>query len=132
MLIRDTWNTNIVAELAPEDGDHVLYKHRYSGFFETDLDATLARLGTKCLVVTGCTTSVCVESTIRDAMFRGYACVLPADCAAEPIGSGFSRSNHDASLLLVEQVFGWVSTSDAFVSSLEQLATTRVEIEQFS
>lgn len=77
-------------------------------------------MNAKYLVVTGCTTSVCVESTIRDAMFRDYACVLLADCTAEPIGCGFSTSNHEASLLLVEQVFGWVATSDAFVASLEQ------------
>ena len=36
-------------------------------------------------------TSVCVESTIRDAMFRDYHCVLLADCTAEPIGSDFPR-----------------------------------------
>ena len=63
----------------------------------------------KYLVFTGCTTSVCVKSTLRDAMFRDYSCVLLADCTAEPIGQEFARSNHDASLLLIERVFGWVS-----------------------
>ncbi len=68
-LIRDTWNTDIVPELAPEDGGIALYKHRYSGFFETELDETLRSWGFRNLVFTGCTTSVCVESTIKDAMF---------------------------------------------------------------
>ena len=46
-------------------------KHRYSGFFETDLDSILRARDIRHLVMTVCTTSVCVESTVRDAMFRG-------------------------------------------------------------
>ena len=117
VLIRDTWNTRILPELAPMAGDVVIYKHRFSGFFETDLDAALKSRGIKQLVVTGCTTSICVESTIRDAMFRDYSCVLLSDCTGEPIGNHTSRSNHDASLLTVEVLFGWVSSSDRFISA---------------
>lgn len=115
ILIRDTWNTDIVPELKPESGDDVVYKTRFSGFYETDLDARLKRLQIKHLIVTGCTTSICVDSTVRDAMFRDYLCVLLADCMSEPIGSGLPRSNHDASLLAVEVLLGWVSGSDQFI-----------------
>jgi len=118
ILIRDTWNTAIVSELTPRSDDVVLYKHRFSGFFETDLDTILKQRAVKNLVVTGCTTSICVESTIRDAMFRDYSCVLLKDCTGEPIGNGFARSNHDASLLTIETLLGWVSTSDQFVHAL--------------
>ena len=76
ILIRDTWNAAIVSELTPMDGDIVVSKHRYSGFYQTDLDAIRKTLEVKYLIVAGCTTSVCVESTIRDAMFRDYSCVL--------------------------------------------------------
>ena len=69
-------------------------------------------------IVTGCTTSVCVESTIRDAMYRDYSCVLLADCTAEPVGQGLLRTNHDASLLVVQTLFGWVSTSDKLALAL--------------
>ena len=119
ILIRDTWNTDIVPELKPRNDDVVIYKHRFSGFYQTDLDATLTRLGVKYLIVTGCTTSVCVESTVRDAMFRDYACVLLADCTGEPIGHGLPRSNHEASLLVVQTLFGWVSDSAEFIKALE-------------
>ncbi|MEO6566342.1 MAG: isochorismatase family protein [Casimicrobiaceae bacterium] len=47
-------------------------------------------------------TSICIESTIRDAMFRDYACLLLEDCTAEPIGNGPGRSNHEASLLSIK------------------------------
>lgn len=118
VLIRDTWNTDIIDALAPQAGDVVIYKHRFSGFYQTDLDAVLQQLDVRSLVVTGCTTSICVESTIRDAMFRDYSCVLLRDCSGEPMGHGLSRSNHDASLLTIETLLGWVSTSDEFVRAL--------------
>ena len=118
VLIRDTWNTDILPELAPEPQDIVLYKHRFSGFFQTDLDSILTSRNIKYLIVTGCTTSICVESTIRDAMFRDYSCVLLADCTAEPIGNGLPRSNHDASLLAIQVLLGWVASSDGFIGAL--------------
>jgi ureidoacrylate peracid hydrolase len=119
ILIRDTWNSDIVDELAPHRDDIVLYKTRFSGFYGTDLDERLRGLGVKHLVVTGCTTSICVESTVRDAMFRDYLCVLMADCMSEPIGNGLARSNHDASLLSTEVLLGWTSDSDQLTKSLQ-------------
>jgi ureidoacrylate peracid hydrolase len=124
ILIRDTWGTDIVSELMPLADDIVVYKHRYSGFYQTDLDAILKQLDVKYLIFTGCTTSVCVESTVRDAMFRDYLCVLLADCMAEPIGQGLSRSNHDATLLVIQAAFGWVSESDEFVKAVEMQTMT--------
>lgn len=118
ILVRDTWNTEILSELAPEDGDIVVPKHRFSGFFETDLDAILKERGITSLVFTGCTTSVCVESTLRDAFFRDYRCLLLEDCCAEPIGGDLVRSNHDASVLTIQMLFGWVSDSSRFDSAL--------------
>jgi len=118
VLIRDTWNTEIVDELKPHPDDIVLYKNRFSGFYGTDLDERLHDLGVKYLIITGCTTSICVESTVRDAMFRDYLCVLLADCMSEPIGQDLARSNHAASLLVAEALLGWVSDSNRFSSAL--------------
>jgi ureidoacrylate peracid hydrolase len=120
ILIRDTWNTDILAELTPQLDDLIVYKSRFSGFYKTELDAKLQQMGIKYLIITGCTTSICVESTVRDAMFRDYLCVLLADCIGEPIGSDLSRSNHDASLLSTEVLLGWVSKSDQFIQVLEE------------
>jgi beta-glucosidase/6-phospho-beta-glucosidase/beta-galactosidase len=65
------------------------------------------------------TASVCVESTIRDAMFRDYTCILLEDCTAEPVGYGLPRSNHDASLWVLQVLFAWVSRSGALLQELE-------------
>jgi ureidoacrylate peracid hydrolase len=117
ILIRDTWDTDIILELKPQPSDIVLYKTRFSGFYQTDLDATLKKLGIKYLIVTGVTTSICVESTVRDAMFRDYLCILLRDCMSEPIGHDLPRTNHEASLLNVEVLLGWVSDSEQFVKA---------------
>ena len=119
ILIRDTWNTDIIPELTPKTEDTVLYKHRFSGFYQTELDAILKQRGIKYLIFTGCTTSICVESTIRDAMYRDYLPVLLADCTGEPIGHDRPRSNHEASLLTIQTLFGWVSNSNDFIKGLE-------------
>jgi ureidoacrylate peracid hydrolase len=118
VLIRDTWGTDIVNELKPQTEDVLVYKHRFSGFYETELDSILKRAAIKHLIVTGCTTSVCVESTIRDAFFRDYHCVLLADCTSEPIARDAPRSNHDASILIIEILFGWVTTSQQFLKAI--------------
>lgn len=118
ILVRDTWNSDILAELAPEPADTVIYKSRFSGFYQTDLDDRLKHMGIRHLIVTGCTTSICVDSTVRDAMFRDYRCVLLADCMSEPIGHHLPRSNHDASLLSAEVLLGWVSDSARFADAL--------------
>lgn len=114
-----------MSALAPKPQDIVLYKTRYSGFYRTELDEILKSRSIRTLIVTGCTTSVCVESTIRDAMFRDYTCLLLEDCAAEPIGHGLPRSNHDASLLVIQALFGWISTSGALIEALATAPSER-------
>lgn len=69
ILIEDTWNTAVINDLAPEPGDIVIAKHRYSGFFQTELDKRLREKGIETLIFAGATTSICVESTVRDGMF---------------------------------------------------------------
>ncbi len=51
-------------------------------------------------------------------MFMDYLPVLLADCTGEPIRHYFSRSNHEASLLSIETLLGWVSGSEEFVKVL--------------
>lgn len=124
-LVRNTWNTEVVPELAPAPKDVLVWKTRFSGFYNTELDGVLKSMSVKQLVFTGCTTSVCVESTVRDAMFRDYTCLVLEDCTAEPIGKDLARSNHDASLLTIQVLFGWVSRSEHFIAALERVSTTQ-------
>jgi ureidoacrylate peracid hydrolase len=127
ILIRDTWNTDIVAQLKPQEGDIVLYKTRFSGFYNTDLDAVLKKRNIKNLIFTGCTTTICVESTVRDAMFRDYSSIVLEDCTAEPIGYGLPRSNHEASILAIQTLFGWVSSSEEFIKAAKVPSTAAIQ-----
>lgn len=120
VLIRDTWNTAILPELTPQPGDIVVSKHRFSGFYGANLDAILRAAGINTLVFTGCTTGVCVESTVRDAFFRDYRSLVLADCVAEPIRGDRSHTTHDASLQIIQAMFGRVSDSETFLRALAE------------
>ena len=73
----------------------------------TNLDMLLRSNAIETVVVTGCTTEGCVESTARDALFNDYYVVLPEDCVA----SDDSRQ-HEASLFLMCHRFDVVSSDD--------------------
>jgi ureidoacrylate peracid hydrolase len=120
ILVQDTWNTDILSELKPQSNDIIIPKNRFNGFYQTSLDSILRSLGKKYLILTGCTTSVCVESTARDASFRGFMPIVLADCTAEPIGNKLPRTNHEASLLVIQTSFGLVSSSNEFIRGLGQ------------
>jgi ureidoacrylate peracid hydrolase len=110
--------SDILTDLAPEPGEAVIVKPRHSGFYNTQLDAALKEQGVTTLIFTGGTTSICVESTIRDAFFRDYRCLVLADCTAEVIGNRLPRTNHEATLLLVELAYGWIADSATLVQAL--------------
>jgi nicotinamidase-related amidase len=97
----------ILPELAPRPGDLVVKKYRSSAFVGTNLDLLLRSLGIRSLVVTGCTTEGCVESTARDALFHDYYVVVPEDCVASD-----DREQHEASLLLMRHRFDVVTAAD--------------------
>ena len=110
--------SDFLPELSPQPPDITIEKPRWSGFFNTDLDSRLREMGATTLVFTGATTSVCVDSTLRDACFRDYDCLLLEDCCAEPIGQAFARTNHDDTVYQVETTMGWVSNSSEFAAAL--------------
>src|ERR1700755_1477375 len=81
-LVDGTPGADIYPELAPAAGEHVIKKHRYSGFFGTDLDIVLREWGVDTVIVFGTTTENCCLSTARDAMFRNYRVVFLSDATA--------------------------------------------------
>lgn len=98
--VEGTPGQEFVAELAPQPGELVVRKHRSSAFWGTDLELLLRSNGVRAVVVAGCTTEGCVESTARDAMFCDLYVVLAEDC----VGSD-DPAQHDASLLLMRHRF---------------------------
>lgn len=72
VLIEGTPGVLTYACVAPKDGDVVIKKHRYSGFFGTELDMMLRTMGIDTLILTGVCTDCCVFSTARDGGFLNY------------------------------------------------------------
>jgi nicotinamidase-related amidase len=83
ILVRGEGGWQIVPELEPRPGEICIDKPGYSAFYATDLDRILSVKGIKRIILTGTTTDICVHSTLRSAVDRGYECLLVDDaCAA--------------------------------------------------
>mgnify|MGYP001070131765 FL=1 len=71
--------SRIFPEVEVGEGDIVIPKRRYSGFFQTDLDLTLRELGATTVIAVGADTNICVLHTLADAYFLGYASIVVTD-----------------------------------------------------
>lgn len=113
VLIDGSWDWQIVDALAPQPGDLLVRKYRYSGFVGTHLDSYLRSEGIRNLLFTGIATNVCVESTARDAFFHEYWPILIED-AMTHVGPEFCQQ---ATLWNFENLFGWVTDSKAVLKA---------------
>jgi nicotinamidase-related amidase len=118
LLIRGEPGHDMVDELQPAPGEPVVDKPGYGAFHQTDLDQLLRSRGVRALVVTGVTTDVCVHSTLREAVDRGYACTTVADgcAAADP-------QLHAAALRMIQGeggIFGRVVQGAALLEELRR------------
>jgi ureidoacrylate peracid hydrolase len=119
-LIDGTPGAEIYSGLTPEPGDHVVKKHRYSGFFATDLDLLLREWGITTVVIAGTTTENCCHATARDAMFRNYKVVFLSDGTGTVdypdagVGSLTADEVHQSTLVIM-------SNSTAHVMSCEEM-----------
>lgn len=95
-----------IPQLAPEPGEPVIHKHRYSAFKGTNLDTVLRARGIRSVVPTGVSTNVCVESTLRDAFETGHYTALPRDGCAS-----WNQELHEATLKTANARFGLVCDS---------------------
>jgi len=114
-----SWGAQIIDELKPLPSEPVIDKPGKGAFHATDLEAVLKTQGIQSLVVTGVTTEVCVQTTVREANDRGYECLVLEDCVA----SYFSEFQAAAIKMIKAQggIFGWVSTSEKLLRVLEEL-----------
>jgi len=72
MCMEGTKEAEIFKEIYPLPQEKIVKKHRYSAFYNTDLEIVLRCLRIKDLVISGIMTNLCCESTTRDAYFRDY------------------------------------------------------------
>ncbi len=80
--VRGTHGAEIIEELAPQAGDHLVEKTGYSGFFRTGLEKLLDELEIEELLICGVQTSTGVLYTAMDALQRGFRVIVPETCTA--------------------------------------------------
>jgi nicotinamidase-related amidase len=116
ILVRGEAGHDIIPELYPLPSEPVIDKPGKGAFFATDLHAILQNRGIQQLIVTGVTTEVCVNTTVREANDRGYDCLVPSDC----VGSYFPEFQAMGLKMIKAQggIFGWVSTSEKLLAVL--------------
>ena len=119
MCLEGSPESEVHPELTPQDGEKEILKHRYSAFYNTDLETILRCLKIEDLVITGIMTNMCCESTARDAYFRDYRVFFLAD------GTGsITEEMQIASLLNLAFGFAWVTTVDAIQTHLRNTEET--------
>jgi len=118
ILVRGEPGHDIIPELYPLSSEPIIDKPGKGAFFGTDLQGILQNRGIRKLVVTGVTTEVCVNTTVREANDRGYDCLVLEDC----VGSYFPEFQ-DMGLKMIKAqggIFGWVSSSARLFAALEK------------
>jgi nicotinamidase-related amidase len=116
ILVRGEIGHDIIPELYPLSSEPVIDKPGKGAFFATDLQAILQHRGITQLVVTGVTTEVCVNTTVREANDRGFDCLVLEDC----VGSYFPEFQEMGLKMIKAQggIFGWVGSSGSVVKAL--------------
>jgi nicotinamidase-related amidase len=114
ILVTGDWGAATIDALPVADADILVHKHRISGFWDNELDSVLRRRGVTSLMFAGINTDRCVFSTLQDANFLGYDCLLVEDACAT-VSPQFVT---DGVLYLVRLLHGAVASSDAILTAI--------------
>lgn len=120
LLVRGEYGHDLIDELQPQTGEPVIDKPGYCAFAATDLELILRTRGVDTLIITGVTTEVCVSSTLRSAIDRGFYCLTVRDaCASAHV------ELHEAALAMIDVeggIFGESCDSEELLQRLQVAA----------
>jgi nicotinamidase-related amidase len=115
-IVENTWGAQVIDELKPCEGEHLVIKKGFGGFSNTPLDTILRNMGVTTCVVAGVTTCVCVSTTVRGGVEHNYRMILVGDAVAE-----VNRETHAAELKTMQRIFADVKITDEVVQMLAGL-----------
>lgn len=115
MCVEGTEESKVHNEIAPLPNEKIIFKHRYSAFYNTDLETILRCLKVEELVITGIMTNMCCESTARDAYFRDYKIFFLADATGS-----INEEMHLATLLNLSFGFAYVTTTGWIIQNFKE------------
>jgi ureidoacrylate peracid hydrolase len=114
--VEGTWGAQIIDDLTPREGEHLVVKKGFGGFSNTPLDTVLRNLCVNTCVVSGVTTCVCVSTTVRGGVEHNYRMILVSDAVAE-----VDRTTHEAELKTMARIFADVRTTDEIIGMLHAM-----------
>jgi ureidoacrylate peracid hydrolase len=112
-------DARMVKDLTPAADEMVFPKTSSSVFISTNIDYVLRNLGTQYLIIAGCLTDQCVDSSVRDACDLGYLVTVPTDACVT-----LSAERHDWSLRNNAGYCRQCTTAD-LVTEIERLTSMR-------
>jgi nicotinamidase-related amidase len=118
MLIRSSPGFQIVPEIPIHEDDIIIDKTANGGFTHTELEHVLHVQGISHLMFAGCTTDVCVHSTLREANDRGFECLLIEDCCAS--GDAYAHAAAVHMVTVEGGIFGVVSNAENVIAGLNR------------
>jgi nicotinamidase-related amidase len=125
MCIEGSPESEVHQDISPKQNEKVIFKHRYSAFYNTELETVLRCLKVEDIVIAGIMTNLCCESTARDAYYRDYRVFFLAD------GTGsITEEMHIASLLNLAFGFSWVTDVDTVVAQLHKETSPDNSLQQ--
>ena len=115
MIIENTKDAEIHPKIAPRTDEKIIYKHRYSAFYNTDLEITLRCLNITDLFITGVMTNLCCESTARDAYIRDHRVFFLSDATGS-----VNEDLHLATLKNLAFGFAYVTDTEEILEKLNK------------
>ncbi len=117
ILVAGEPGADIVPDLKPLAGEHVIDKPGKGAFYATPLGELLAKLKIRQLIFAGVTTEVCVQTTMREANDRGFECLLATD-ATESYFPAFKQAALDM-IAAQGAIVGWTATTADILEALD-------------
>jgi nicotinamidase-related amidase len=114
--VEGTWGAQIIDDLKPQEGEHLVVKKGFGGFSNTPLDTVLRNLGVTTCVVCEVTTCVCVSTTIRAGVEYNYRMIVVGDAVAE-----IDQAAHEAELRTMARIFADVKTTGEVIGMLDAI-----------
>ncbi len=113
------------SELDALPEDLFVEKLRFSAFIEgsSNLESILRARGIDTLIITGTVTSVCCESTARDAMMRNFKTTMVTDGNAAA-----TDEEHNAALIAFYLTFGDIMPTDMLVARCQQMTPAEAAV----
>jgi len=118
ILVKGESGNGIIPELAPLPGEFVIHKPGKGAFYATEMETILQEHNITHLLITGVTTEVCVQTTMREANDRGYECLMVEDCT-----ESYFPEFKQATLEMVRAqggIVGWTATAAQCLEGLRQ------------